>query len=59
MKTAFSILLLIVFGAIANFLMVFLLNLSGVPGALVAGTPGNRTKGQFIFGSVVAALGQS
>jgi hypothetical protein len=59
MKTVFSIVLLIVFGAIASFLSVFLLNIVGLPGALLAGTPGKRSKGRFIFGSIVSALGQS
>jgi hypothetical protein len=59
MKTVFSIVLLIVFGAIASFLSVFLLNIAGLPGALLAGTPGKRRKGLFILGSIVSALGQS
>ena len=59
MKTIFSIVLLIVFGVIANFLSVFLLNVAGLPGALIAGTPGKRRKKRFIFGSIVSAIGQS
>jgi len=59
MKTIFSIVLLIVFGVIANFLSVFLLNIAGLPGALIAGTPGKRSKKRFIFGSIVSAIGQS
>ena len=59
MKTLFSIVMLIVFGAIAGFLSVFLLNIAGLPGALLAGKPGKRSKGRFIFGSIVSALGQS
>lgn len=59
MKTIFCIVLLIVFGIIANFLSVFILNLAGVPGALLAGFPGKRSKARFIFGSIVSALGQS
>jgi hypothetical protein len=59
MKTVFTVGLLIVFAIVANFLMVFLLNLAGVPGALAAGKPGRRSKTQFIAGSLVAALGQS
>ncbi len=59
MKTLFSIVLLIVFGAIASFLSVFLLNIAGLPGALLAGTPSKRSKGRFIFGSIMSALGQS
>jgi len=59
MKTIFSIVLLIVFGVIANFLSVFLLNVAGLPGALLAGTLGKRSKRRFIFGSIVSAIGQS
>ena len=59
MKTIFSIVLLIVFGAIAQFLCSILLNIAGLPGALLAGMPGKRSKAQFKLGSIVAALGQS
>lgn len=59
MKTIFSIVLLIVFGAVAQFLCSILLNIAGLPGALLSGTPGKRSKQQFNFGSIVAALGQS
>jgi len=59
MKTIFSIVLLIVFGIIANFLSVFLLNIAGLPGAWLAGTPGKRSKRRFIFGSIVSVIGQS
>ena len=59
MKTLFSIVFLIIFGAIANFLIVFILNFAGVPGALLAGKPGKRSKGQFVFGSVISSIGQS
>jgi len=59
MKTAFSIVMLIVFGVIASFLSVFLLNIAGLPGALLAGKAGKRSKGRFIFGSIISALGQS
>lgn len=59
MKTVFCIGLLIVFGVVANFLAVFALNIVGLPGALLAGKPGERSKQRFIFGSLVAAVGQS
>jgi len=59
MKTILSIVLLIVFGVIANFLSVFLLNVAGLPGALLAGTPGKRSKRRFISGSIVSSIGQS
>lgn len=59
MKTIFTVVLLIAFATVANFLIVFLLNLAGVPGALVAGKPGQRSAARFLAGAVVAALGQS
>ena len=59
MKTLFSIGVLLVLGIIANFVAVFILNVAGIPGALIAGKPGKRSKGQFIFGSVISAIGQS
>ncbi|NQV18996.1 MAG: hypothetical protein HQ534_10680 [Armatimonadetes bacterium] len=59
MKTIISIGLLIVFGGIATSLSVFLLNIVGLPGALLAGKPGQRSKGRFIFGSIISAIGQS
>lgn len=54
-----TIIFLIVFGIVANFLCVFIVNFAGLPGALLAGAPGKRGKGRFIFGSVVCAIGQS
>ncbi|KKL46226.1 hypothetical protein LCGC14_2347680 [marine sediment metagenome] len=59
MKTIWSIFLLLVYGGVAGFLMVFVLNLAGLPGALLGGMPGKRSKQRFIFGSIVSALGQS
>ncbi|KPJ94825.1 MAG: hypothetical protein AMJ53_04335 [Gammaproteobacteria bacterium SG8_11] len=59
MKTIFSMFLLVVHGGVAGFLMVFALNLAGLPGALLAGKPDNRSKQRFIFGSIVSAIGQS
>ena len=59
MKTILSIVLLIVFAVVANFLATIVVNLAGLPGALLSGTPGKRSRAQFKFGSVIAALGQS
>jgi len=59
MKTFVAIVMLVVFGVMATIGCVFVLNLAGFPGALVAGSPGRRSKGRLIFGSVVSALGQS
>lgn len=58
-KTLLSILLLLVFGAAASFLATFALNIVGLPGALLAGTPGVRSKQRFQLGAIVAAVGQS
>jgi len=59
MKTLFSITVLVILGIIVNFVAVFVLNFAGLPGALLAGKPGKRSKGQFIFGSIISAIGQS
>ena len=59
MKTLFTIGVLVVLGIVANFVTVFVLNIAGLPGALLAGKPGKRSKARFIFGSVVSAIGQS
>lgn len=59
MKTIFTLGLLALFAIVANFLAVFVLNIAGLPGALLAGKPGARSKSQFMFGSVVSAIGQS
>jgi hypothetical protein len=48
MKTLISIAILIIMGIIVS-----------VPGALIAGKPGKRSKSQFVFGSIVSAIGQS
>jgi hypothetical protein len=59
MKTLFSIVVLIILGVIVNFVAVFVLNFAGLPGALLAGKPGKRSKRQFIFGSIISVIGQS
>lgn len=59
MKTLFAIAFLLVAGLVANFLIVFVLNFAGVPGALLAGKRGMRSKGQFVAGALVSAIGQS
>ena len=57
MKTLFAIGFLVLAGIIANFLIVILLNIAGLPGSLLAGKPGSRSKKQFIAGSVVSCPG--
>lgn len=58
-KTLFSIILLIVWGVVADFVTVFVLNIAGVPGALVAGRPQKSNKIRYIAGVIISALGQS
>ena len=59
MKTLFSIVVLIILGVVVNFVAVFVLNFAGLPGAFIAGKAGKRSKGQFIFSTVISAIGQS
>jgi len=59
MKTLFSILVLAIIAVIVNFVAVFILNIAGVPGALIAGMPGKHNRRRFVFGSVISAIGQS
>jgi len=57
MKTVFSVVVLIVFGIIANFASIYVLNIAGLPGALVALR--NPSKGRLIIGAILSSLGQS
>lgn len=59
MQTIATIGLLVLYAVIANFLTVFVLNIAGLPGVVIAGKPGGRSNQQFIFGSIISALGQS
>ena len=59
MKTLFTICMLMVMGLIANYLAAFILNIAGIPGALLAGIPGQRSKLQFRIGVIMSAIGQS
>jgi hypothetical protein len=61
MKTIFSIVLLIVWSSVASFLSVYILNIAGLPGALLAsaGNRDKRRKGQYNFGTIISVLGQS
>jgi len=59
MKTILSIALLVALAVVANFLATTLLNVAALPGALLSGTPGKRSKIRFKLGSAIAALGQS
>jgi len=59
MQTFSTILFLILFAVVFGFFHVFISNLVGLPGALLAGKPGNRTKAQFKFGQTIAMIGQT
>ena len=59
MKTLFSAAILILMGIISGYVGVFVLNIADLPGALMAGKPGRRSMRQFVFGSIISALGQS
>jgi hypothetical protein len=58
-KTVVSIAILVGFGIAAKFLAMFVVNLAGAPGAILGGVPGVRSKGRFVVGSLISALGQS
>jgi len=58
MNTLFTIGMLVVYAIIPIFFGHFLLNIAGFPGSLLAGQPEKRSKAQFIFGSIVSAIGQ-
>ena len=59
MKTLFTTILLLVFAGVAGFVATFALNLAGIPGALLAGRPGDRSVIRFRAGAIFAAIGQS
>jgi len=59
-KTVFAIAWLLVLGLVAGgTVTVVLLNIAGLPGALLAGRPGKRSLARFYVGTTVCALGQS
>lgn len=59
MSTIVTVILLILFAILISFLNVFILNIAGLPGALLSGKPGIRSKAQFKIGTIVSALGQT
>lgn len=59
MKTIFSIVLLMIWSAVADYLAVFILNIVGVLGALIAGSPQKSSKVKYLFGIIISTLGQS
>lgn len=59
MKTLFLVVVLVVLGIVSGFVTVFILNITGLPGALMAGKPARRSRRQFMFGSIISAIGQS
>ena len=58
MGTLIAIVALLILGGIINFIQGFILNIAGLPGALLAGKPKSRSKSQFIFGTLISAMGQ-
>lgn len=59
MKTIFAVTVLIVCGVVANFLSVWVLNIAGLPGALIAVNKNKASKGRATAAMIIAALGQS
>lgn len=59
MKTLFSLFILGVVGVVANFVWVFIGNLAGLPGALLAGLSPTRPPWRYWLGSIIAFLGQA
>ncbi len=59
MTTLLTLLLLLVFGIVVGWLVVVLLPFAGLPGVMVAGEPGKRSKLQLTVGVVVASIFQS
>jgi hypothetical protein len=55
MKTVFSIVMLIIFGSIA----LFLLAIARIPGTLLTLKPKWQSRGRIIIGTIIATLGQS
>ncbi len=59
MQTILTIFFLILLSAAMSSLGLFILNVAGLPGALVAGKPGVRSKAQLSIGIIISAIGQS
>jgi hypothetical protein len=59
MKTIFAAVVLVVLGIVANFLSIWVLNVAGLPGALIAVAPSKASKGRAILAIVLTILGQS
>ena len=51
MKTLFTIILLLLFAGVTGFVATFVLNLAGLPGALLAGRPDERSVARFRAGA--------
>ena len=57
MATFFTILILIlVYGVVSRFIGVFVLNIVGIPGALVARNSISKREPKYIFGVIISAL---
>jgi hypothetical protein len=58
-KTVLTAIVLVIFGVVANFLSIWVLNIAGLPGALIALGKTKPGKGRAIIAIILAALGQS
>lgn len=59
MKTLFAVGFLAIAAIVASFLFVFLLNIAGLPGALIAPRTQQEVSARWFAGFIVALLGQS
>ena len=59
MKTIFSVGFLLILAIVVRFLVLFVLNLAGMPGALISGPRTDHLTARYMFGSLVATAFQS
>src|SRR5438477_8851706 len=59
MKTLFALIVLIILGVVANFVTVFVLNIAGLPGALLAIDRTKVGKARFNLATIIVVLCQS
>ena len=59
MSTIVGVLTLVAFGVLALLVAMFGVSFAGVPGALIAGASGHRSKGRFVVGCIFSVLAQS
>lgn len=59
MTTLFSIGMLVVFGIIATFVSLYILNFAGLLGGMIYASSEQRTNSRFVLGRLVSVIGQS